>query len=66
MQKHTTVTTKEDMFPEHAFIKTCLGLGISIKNLKEITFIDTMKIFLSNIVDNNNMKPTQKEIDMIM
>lgn len=37
----------EVLFPEHFFISACLKMGITIKDLEILTYIDVMKIFLS-------------------
>ena len=42
----TKETTKEP-FPEHEFIASCLRVGLSLNDLKELTYIDCMKILLS-------------------
>ena len=35
------------LFPEHYFLLACLRLGLTIQDLKFLTYVDVMKIFLS-------------------
>lgn len=37
----------EDPFPEHSFISACLKIGLSISELKLISYVDVFKIILS-------------------
>ena len=37
----------EVLFPEHHFLSACLKIGITIKDLENLTYIDVVKIFLS-------------------
>lgn len=37
----------EVLFPEHYFLSACLKMGITIKDLENLTYIDVVKIFLS-------------------
>ena len=39
--------SEEVLFPEHHFLLACLRLGLTIQDLKFLTYIDVMKIFLS-------------------
>lgn len=34
-------------FPEHDFFATALKIGITIEDLKELTYVDILKIFIS-------------------
>lgn len=38
----------EVLFPEHFFISACLKMGLTIKDLELLTYVDVMKIFLSS------------------
>ena len=35
------------LFPEHHFLLACFRLGLTIQDLKFLTYVDIMKIFLS-------------------
>lgn len=62
----TNVSTKEP-FPEHEFIASCLRVGLSLNDLKELTYIDCMKILLSFLGEENKEKiATQKDIDKLL
>ena len=39
--------SKEVLFPEHLFLLACLRLGLTIQDLRFLTYVDIMKIFLS-------------------
>lgn len=39
--------SKEVLFPEHHFLLACLRLGLTIQDLRFLTYVDIMKIFLS-------------------
>ena len=61
--------TKE-IFPEHEFIGSCLRVGLTIADLKELTYIDVMKILLTFINNNkettNQRTATQRDIDKLL
>lgn len=56
------------MFPEHEFLGSCLRIGLHISDLKELTYVDVMKIFLTFIGDKNGNKKeaTQTDIDKLL
>ena len=55
------------MFPEHEFLASCLRVGLHISDLKELTYIDVMKILLTFIDSKPRRKEaTQKDIDMLL
>lgn len=55
-----------DPFPEHSFIASSLKIGLSISDLKELTYIDVMKILISYIdKKSEEQKPTQEQINML-
>lgn len=64
--------SKEDLFPEHAFLGTCLRIGLSLKDLEYLTYVDVLKIFLSLIEDKGNSSENgvrmanQREIDRLL
>ena len=39
--------SEEVLFPEHHFLLACLRLGLTIQDLRFLTYVDVMKIFLS-------------------
>ena len=39
--------SEEPLFPEHHFLLACLRLGLTIQDLRFLTYVDVMKIFLS-------------------
>ena len=59
---------KEEPFPEHSFVATCLRVGLTISDLKMLTYVDVTKILLSfiTIQKSNERKATQKDIDELL
>ena len=56
----------EDIFPEHSFIASALKIGLNINDLKELTYVDVMKILISYIdKKSEEQKPTQEHINML-
>ena len=56
----------EDTFPEHSFIASALKVGLNINDLKELTYVDVMKILISYIdKKSEKQKPTQAQIKML-
>ena len=56
-------------YPEQEFIASCLRVGLTIDDLKEITYIEAMKILYSTIEKKKNKKvrkATQAEWDRLM
>lgn len=65
--------SEESLFPEHHFLLACLKLGLTIQDLRFLTYIDVMKIFLSiergeNTKKNTSRirKATQADIDKLL
>ena len=64
--------SKEDLFPEHAFLGTCLRIGLSLKDLEYLTYVDVLKIFLSLVESRENSNEdgvrtaNQREIDRLL
>lgn len=50
----------EVLFPEHFFLSACLRLGLTLENLKILTYIDVMKIFLSTTREKKERKKVKK------
>lgn len=57
--------SSQDPFPEHSFIASSLKVGLTINDLKILSYIDVMKILLSYIDRKEETKPTQKQISML-
>lgn len=58
-----------EVFPEHEFLGSCLRIGLHIADLKELTYVDVMKILLTFIENNSvdySRKATQKDIDKLL
>lgn len=70
---NNTIEEKEE-YPEHEFLSSCLRVGLKIKDLEMLTYIDVMKILYSFISTNkseSNAKrkikaATQKDIDRLL
>ena len=43
---------EKNIFPEHEFLKICLDYGMSIQDLKTLTYIDITKIFICSYKEN--------------
>lgn len=57
----------KEIFPEHEFIGSCLRVGLHIADLKELTYVDVMKILVTFITDNStSKKATQSDIDKLL
>ena len=61
--------SEEPLFPEHHFLLACLKVGLTIQDLKFLTYVDVMKIFLS--IDTKKeiagpRKATQSDIDRLL
>lgn len=65
-------SSEEALFPEHSFLLACLRLGLKIQDLKSLTYIDVMKIFLSiertekNEEEQLERPATQADIDRFL
>lgn len=59
-------------FPEHDFFATALKIGLTIEDLKELTYVDILKIFISFLqkdkdkTTNGVRKATQEEINQLV
>lgn len=61
--------SEEVLFPEHHFLLACLRLGLTVQDLKFLTYVDVMKIFLSIETKKENTKvrkATQADIDRLL
>lgn len=62
---------ERELFPEHEFLVSCLRLGIKIDDLKILTYVDVLKIFISylgaeNKTENGERKATKEEINKLV
>lgn len=53
----------EVLFPEHYFLSACLKLGLTIKDLENLTYIDVIKIFLSSTQKNKKRVRRATQVD---
>lgn len=61
--------SEEPLFPEHHFLLACLRLGLTIQDLRFLTYVDVMKIFLSietKKKDTGTRKASQADIDRLL
>lgn len=61
--------SEEPLFPEHHFLLACLRLGLTMQDLRFLTYVDVMKIFLSietKKKDTGVRKATQSDIDRLL
>ena len=72
---NTIIKSEEEInlkFPEHDFFATALKIGITIEDLKELTYVDILKIFISFLqkdkdkTTNGVRKATQEEINQLV
>lgn len=55
-------------FVEHEFLATCLKFGLTIKDLRELTYIDILKIFISTVSTDKEeryRRATQEDWDKL-
>ena len=67
LEKINGNNNEESLFPEHEFITTCLRIGLRIEDLKQLTYVDVLKILISFIGKNDKKedgvrKATPEEI----
>lgn len=60
--------SKTPIFPAHSFEASCLRVGLSLKDLKERTYVSIMKVLFSFMdTKGKTVKDaTQKDIDKFM
>ena len=61
--------SEEPLFPEHHFLLACLRLGLTMQDLRFLTYVDIMKIFLSIETKKKDVgatKATQGDIDRLL
>lgn len=54
-------------YPEQEFIASCLRIGLTIRDLEKITYIEAMKVLYSFLEKDQNKekKATQADIDKL-
>ena len=72
LNKITSKNQGEDLYPEHELIASCLSIGLSLQDLKDLTYIDVLKILLSYLRGSKKeyqkediRQATQKDWDML-
>ena len=68
LEKLSSGDDEKELFPEHCFIATCLRAGLTVNDLKILTYVDVMKILISFIPKkkSNTKKATQADIDRFL
>lgn len=61
----------KEEYPEQEFLASCLKVGLTTKDLEELTYIEIMKVLYSSLEKNNNLKKdyreaTQADIDKLL
>lgn len=58
----------KEEYPEQEFLASCLRVGITIKDLEELTYIEAIKVLYSFLEKNENKerKATQYDIDKLL
>ena len=56
LEKIPNNSTKTNIFPEHEFLKICLDYGLSIQDLRKLTYVDIIKIFISSYMEKQEEK----------
>lgn len=56
LEKIPNNSTKTNIFPEHEFLKICLDYGLSLEDLRKLTYIDIIKIFISSYLEKQEEK----------
>ena len=60
--------SEKSIFPEHDFYLACIRLGLRLEDLKYLSYIDVLKIFicLSKPKNKKERKATQADIDRLL
>ncbi len=73
LEKINSNNTEKSIFPEHEFLVTCLQLKLTIQDLKILSYIDIMKMFVLTLnlgkeenKEFNYKKATQSDIDRFL
>lgn len=60
LEKIKTNNNKESLFPEHEFLISCLRIGLRLEDLKFLTYIDVLKMFISFIGKSEKQDGTRE------
>lgn len=68
IEKIDNKSGNKSIFPEHEFLLSCYKIGLNINDMKLLTYVDVMKMFISMLgIDNKSSKcATQKDIDRLL
>ena len=70
LEKIKTNNNEESLFPEHEFLVSCLRMGLRLEDLKFLTYIDVLKMFISFIgkpeKQNGVREATQEDIQNLV
>ena len=70
LEKINTNSNEESLFPEHEFLVSCLRMGLRLEDLKLLTYIDVLKMFISFIgkpkEQDGVRKATQEDIQNLV
>ena len=60
--------SEESIFPEHDFYLACIRLGLRLEDLKYLSYVDVLKIFicLNKSKNKKERKATQADIDRLL
>lgn len=56
LEKIPNDNNKQSIFPEHEFLRMCLDCGLSTEDLKNLTYIDVVKVLLSAYIGRKEEK----------
>ena len=60
LEKIKTNNNEESLFPEHEFLISCLRIGLRLEDLKFLTYIDVLKMFISFIGKSEKQDGTRE------
>ena len=62
--------SEESIFPEHDFYLACIKIGLRIEDLKYLSYLDVLKIFICSnkqrTPKSKTRKATQADIDRLL
>lgn len=59
----------EEEYPEYEFLASCLRIGLTMSDLKKLTYVEVAKVmysFLDKNSNNKGRKATQADIDKLL
>lgn len=72
LRKINKDSKEKSLFPEHEFLVACLRMGLKIEDLKVLTYVDVLKMFISfcskdeRSTKDGAREATQKEIQNLV